>query len=78
LKAFKVFIDPVSDHKSVSYQHEGEEFIYVITGKVEVTVGDNKTVLDPENSLHFNSSIVHKLRNLSSEKAEMVVVLYTP
>jgi len=78
LKAFKVFIDPVSDHKSVSYQHEGEEFIYVITGKVEVTVGDNKSVLDPENSLHFNSSIVHKLRNLSSEKAEMVVVLYTP
>ncbi len=78
LKAFKVFIDPVSDHKSVSYQHEGEEFIYVLKGKLEVTVGDNKTVLDPENSLHFNSSIIHKLRNLSSEKAEMVVVLYTP
>ena len=78
LKAFKVFIDPVSDHKGVSYQHEGEEFIYVIKGKVEVTVGDNKNVLDPEDSLHFNSSIVHKLRNLSSEKAEMLVILYTP
>jgi transcriptional regulator with XRE-family HTH domain len=78
LKAFKVFIDPVSDHKGVSYQHEGEEFIYVLKGKVEVTVGDNKKVLDPDDSLHFNSSIVHKLRNLSSEKAEMLVVLYTP
>jgi transcriptional regulator with XRE-family HTH domain len=78
LKAFKVFIDPVSDHKGVSYQHEGEEFIYVLKGKIEVTVGDNKNVLNPEDSLHFNSSIVHKLRNLSSEKAEMVVVLYTP
>jgi len=78
LKAFKVFIDPVSDHKGVGYQHEGEEFIYVLKGKIEVTVGDNKNVLNPEDSLHFNSSIVHKLRNLSSEKAEMVVVLYTP
>jgi len=78
LKAFKIFIDPVSDHKGVSYQHEGEEFIYVLKGKVEVTVGDNKKVLDPDDSLHFNSSIVHKLRNLSSEKAEMLVVLYTP
>ena len=78
LKAFKVFIDPVSDHKGVTYQHEGEEFIYVLKGKVEVTVGDNKTVLSPEDSLHFNSSIVHKLRNLSSQKAEMVVVLYAP
>ena len=78
LKAFKVFIDPVSEHKGVSYQHEGEEFIYVLKGKVEVTVGDNKNLLGPEDSLHFSSSIVHKLRNLSSEKAEMVVVLYTP
>jgi transcriptional regulator with XRE-family HTH domain len=78
LKAFKIFIDPVSDHKGVSYQHEGEEFIYVLKGKVEVTVGDNKKVLDPEDSLHFNSSIVHKLRNVSPEKAELIVVLYTP
>ena len=78
LKSFKVFIDPVSDHKGVSYQHEGEEFIYVLKGTIEVTVGDNKTVLKPSESIHFNSSIVHKLKNLSSEKAEMVVVLYTP
>ncbi|MBN1225387.1 MAG: helix-turn-helix transcriptional regulator [Deltaproteobacteria bacterium] len=78
LKAFKVFIDPVSDHKSVSYQHEGEEFIYVLQGRVEVTVGENKTVLEPGDSLHFNSSIVHKLKNLSSERAETIVVLYTP
>ena len=78
LKAFRVFIDPVSEHKGVSYQHEGEEFIYVVRGEVEVTVGDNKSVLSPEQSVHFNSSIVHKLRNLSSERAEMLVVLYTP
>ena len=50
----------------------------MLKGKIEVTVGDNKSVLGPEESIHFNSSIVHKLRNLSSEKAEMVVVLYTP
>jgi quercetin dioxygenase-like cupin family protein len=78
LKAFKVFIDPVADHKGVGYQHEGEEFIYVIKGAIEVTVGDNTTILNPENSIHFNSSIVHRLRNVSREKAELIVVLYTP
>jgi len=30
LKAFKVSIDPKSDHKGVSYQHAGEEFIYLL------------------------------------------------
>jgi hypothetical protein len=41
-------------------------------------VGVNRTILGPENSIHFNSSIVHKLRNVSQEKAELIVVLYTP
>ena len=78
LKAFKVFIDPKSVHKGVSYQHQGEEFIYVLKGKVEVMVGENKNTLSPGESIHFNSSIIHKLRNISREKAELLVVLYTP
>lgn len=78
LKAFRVFIDPKSDHKGVSYQHLGEEFIYVLKGKIEVIVGENKNILGPNKCIHFNSSIIHKLRNLSEEKAELLVVLYTP
>ncbi len=78
LKAFKVFIDPKSEHKPVGYQHQGEEFQYVLKGKIEVMVGENKNILGPGDSLHFNSSIVHKLKNISSEKAELLVVLYTP
>ncbi len=78
LKAFKIVIDPKSDHKGVSYQHLGEEFQYVLKGKVEVMVGDNKNILGPGESIHFNSSITHKLRNISAEKAELLVVLYTP
>jgi transcriptional regulator with XRE-family HTH domain len=78
LRAFKVFIDPKSVHKGVSYQHLGEEFIYVLKGKIEVTVGENKNILGSDQSLHFNSSIVHKLRNLGSVQAELLVILYTP
>ena len=78
LKAFKIFIDPKSAHKGVSYQHLGEEFIYVLKGKIEVMVGENKNILGPGDCLHFNSSIGHKLRNVSSEKADLLVVLYTP
>jgi transcriptional regulator with XRE-family HTH domain len=78
LKAFKVFVDPKSDHKGVGYQHQGEEFQYVLKGKVEVMVGENRNILGPGDSLHFNSSIVHKLRNIGKAKAELLVVLYTP
>ena len=78
LKAFKVFIEPRSAHKGISYQHLGEEFIYVLSGEIEVMVGENKNILNPGGSIHFNSSITHKLRNISELKAELLVILYTP
>jgi transcriptional regulator with XRE-family HTH domain len=78
LKAFRVVIDPGKDHKGVGYQHEGEEFDYVLTGKVEITVGDHVNRLKAGESLHFNSAIRHSLRNVGKEKAELLVVIYTP
>ena len=78
LKGFLVTIDPASDLEGPGYQHEGEEFHYVLRGKVEVKVGENVNVLQAGDSLHFNSSLVHTLRNLGDEPCEILVVLYTP
>ena len=41
LKAFKVSIDPKQDHQGVGYQHEGEEFVYLVKGDIEIVVGDH-------------------------------------
>lgn len=78
LKAFKITIDPLSDHKGVGYQHEGEEFVYVLSGTIEVTVGDHVNKLKTGDSLHFNSGIRHNLKNVGSDTAEMIVVVYGP
>ncbi len=78
LKAFQVTIDPQQDHEMVDYRHEGEEFIHVLAGKVEVTVGENKYKLSKGKSLHFNSAVPHMLRNPGDVKTELIVVLYTP
>lgn len=78
LKGFLVTIEPVSDLEGPGYQHEGEEFVYVLRGRVQVTVGDNPNDLCAGQSLHFNSSLVHKLRNTGDEPCELLVVLYTP
>lgn len=78
LKGFQVTIDAGKDHSGVGYQHDGEEFIYVLSGSIEVLVGDNVNKLEGGDSLHFNSGIRHKLKNLGVEKAELLVVLYVP
>jgi len=78
LKAFRVTIEPHQDHSGVDYQHEGEEFNYVLAGQLEVTVGDHVNVLNAHDSLHFNSGIQHHLRNIGDEPVELLVVIYGP
>jgi quercetin dioxygenase-like cupin family protein len=78
LKAFRVVIEAQQEHHGVGYHHEGEEFDYVLAGKVQVTVGDHVNTLSAGDSLHFNSGIPHQLRSISGERAELIVVIYTP
>jgi quercetin dioxygenase-like cupin family protein len=78
LKAFKVTVDSRQDHKGVGYQHEGEEFVYVLAGKMEIIVGEHVNKLKAGDSLHFNSGIRHMMKNTGDEEAEMLVVIYGP
>ncbi|MEW6439688.1 MAG: XRE family transcriptional regulator [bacterium] len=78
LKAFLVTIDPRQDHEKVGYRHEGEEFVYVLRGQVEIRVGGKSHSLRRGGTLHFDSIKPHTLRNPSDEKTELIVVLYTP
>lgn len=78
LKAFRVTVDPMGEHKGVGYLHEGEEFVYVLSGKIEVTVGEHINKLKTGDSLHFNSGIRHKMRNTGKKETELLVVVYGP
>jgi len=78
LKAFRVKIDAMTDHEGVSYNHEGEEFVYVLDGTIEVVVGEHVNTVATGESLHFNSGIQHLLRNIGEKDAELIVVIYNP
>jgi quercetin dioxygenase-like cupin family protein len=78
LKAFLVTVEPRQDHKGVGYHHEGEEFVYVLQGKIEVSVGEHINVLEAGDSLHFNSGISHNMKSISDETTELLVVIYSP
>ncbi len=44
-------------------QHDGYEYGYVLSGELEVTIGDEMFILREGESMGFDSRIVHKLRN---------------
>ena len=78
LKAFRIVVEARQAHDGVGFLHEGEEFVYVLKGNVEIQVGDNINTLGPGDSLHFNSGIKHDLKNIGTEDAELIVVVYSP
>lgn len=78
LRAFMITIESRQAHKPVAYKHEGEEFILVMEGDLQLTLGSKTQHLKPGESVHFNSEIPHKLKSLSDEPTRCVVVLYTP
>ncbi len=78
LRSFMVTIEPKEKHKMVEYKHPGEEFIFVYKGELELTLGGKVTHLRQGETIHFDSETKHKLRNISDEKCELIVTLYTP
>ena len=46
-----------------SYAHEGEEFIYVLRGRLEIALNADKYRLKPGDSFYFESATPHRWRN---------------
>jgi len=78
LMAFRVTIDPESTHKKVVYRHEGEEFIYVVSGRLQLQVGKKHHRLAPGETVRFDSSEKHILKNPGKEPTDLLVVVYAP
>ncbi|WP_372886416.1 cupin domain-containing protein [Shimia sp.] len=66
-----------ADTGRVMYDHEAEEGGIVISGRVEVTVGDQRKVLGPGDAYYFDSRTPHRFRQVGPEKC-VVVSACTP
>ncbi|NDY55924.1 cupin domain-containing protein [Desulfovibrio sulfodismutans] len=58
--------------------HEGEEFIVVVSGQVEVVMARETHVLSPGDSIYFNSIVPHHVGCAGTEPAQIYAVLYFP
>ncbi len=63
---------PGVDTGLIMLQHEGEEGGVIISGKLEVTVGDNTRVLGVGDAYYFNSHEPHRFRNAGGQICTLV------
>ena len=56
--------------------HEGEEFVYILNGTVQVSMGDRVLQLNEGDSLYFDAKFRHKFRGEPGSKMLVVFTLY--
>lgn len=56
------------------YRHEGEEWLYVLSGTLELTLTDEKHTLQPGDAAHFDAREPHRLAALHGADAELIIV----
>ena len=58
--------------------HEGEECGIVLSGRLEVTVGDESAVLTKGDAYYFKSSQPHQFHNTGNEPCELITACTPP
>lgn len=59
-----------------TFQHGGDEFIYLLSGRMEFTLGDDKMVLSAGDSVYFNPSKPHTARALGKRNVRFLCLFF--
>ena len=69
MEPFLVTVPPREPGELEFNQHAGEEFIFLLEGRMEVMLGKEALVLESRDSLYFSSTIPHAMRALDGKEA---------
>ncbi len=69
---------PGADTGVKKYQHEGEEGGIVISGRIEVTVGEERKILGPGDAYLFNSNMPHRFKAIGAAPCEIISACTPP
>jgi len=76
MEPFLVEFQPMDTTAMVFMSHTGEEFHFVLEGKMEFRTDDRVEVLYPGDSLYFESEMNHSFRGLDDKPARSIVVVW--
>ena len=75
MEPFLVTLSPTLEEVPGSV-HEGEEFIYVLEGEMEVVIGEHREVLYPGDTIYYHSSIPHVVKCHQGKPSKILAVLF--
>jgi mannose-6-phosphate isomerase-like protein (cupin superfamily) len=77
MEPFIVSLEPGTVKKASLSTHDGEEFIFVLEGEMEVTLGEHSDILSPGDSIYYDSTIPHRVGAGGTTTTRILAVLFT-
>jgi transcriptional regulator with XRE-family HTH domain len=74
-KNMEPYIIEPSFNEEAIFQHEGEEFMYVLEGKHKLIYDGKEYIMEEGDCIYFDASIPHTGRSLGKKKARLLAVM---
>ena len=78
MEPFIIDINPEDTPNFQLSAHEGEEFIYVMNGEVEIVYGKDTYSLKEGDSIFYDSIVKHHVHGAPGKSAKILAVVYIP
>lgn len=78
MEPFVIDINPETSPEFQLSAHEGEEFIYVMQGEVEIVYGKDTYSLKEGDSIFYDSIVKHHVHGAPGKSAKILAVVYIP
>jgi quercetin dioxygenase-like cupin family protein len=69
---------PIAPEQCRPHEHTGIEFLYIISGKLELRAGDDLHQLAEGDAIYFDSTVPHAYRRIGAKRTTALVVLLPP
>ena len=78
MEPFVIDINPEETPEFQLSAHEGEEFIYVMEGEIEIVYGKQTYSLKEGDSIFYDSIVKHHVHGAPGKSAKILAVVYIP
>ncbi len=76
MEPFLVTLTPSESPQAEPNQHIGEEIIFVLEGEVKVSLADHTDILNPGDSIYYDSNLPHIVSCHGDKPATILAVIY--
>ena len=78
MDTFLVDMEPGANVQGIMKNHPGQEFCFLLKGKVEFILDEKSYLLEKNDSFYFNSGRSHSVKNISKSNSQFLLIVTPP